>query len=281
MHIKLLNLDNSLIAQSALQNVTRIELQNFANSTRIVARQSTIKRFIERIGAPTNQLEICFYGSGDFHHITAALVSRYTQPLTVIHFDNHPDWVTFPTTYNCGAWVNRALEMPHVSRVITLGVSSHDLEKPAQPNCDALKNGTLEMYPWFHPPSKTKNGMIEWQNLHNINWPEFVQNLKIPTETIYITIDKDVLGATEATTNWDQSAMPLSHITSAVTALSERFKICGIDVCGDYSAPRFADPFRWALAYFDHPKNFKPTEEQLAINAQTNQKLMNCFESLS
>ncbi len=282
MHIKLLNLDNSLITQPALKHAERIEAQDLAHSTRIFAHKSTVKRLIQRIGEPKNQPEIIFYGSGDFHHLSAAFISRYTQLLTIIHFDNHPDWVTWPATHNCGAWVNRALDMQHVKRIITLGVSSNDLENPDRKhaNLEAFNNGTLKLYPWFHLPSKTRDGKIQWQNLCDVNWPDFIQGLKIPTETIYITIDKDVLSTAEATTNWDQSAMPLSHITSAITMLSKRFKICGIDVCGDYSTPRFKDPFRWALAYFDHPKRFNPTQEQLAINAKTNQKLVECFESL-
>ena len=30
--------------------------------------------------------DIIFFGSGDYHHVTATLLARYEEPLTVIHF---------------------------------------------------------------------------------------------------------------------------------------------------------------------------------------------------
>lgn len=297
MHLKVINLDNSLTSQVALKNATTINALSFASKTRIFARKKTIYDFIQHIGQPPqNEPEIIFYGSGDFHHLTAALISRHTEPLTVIHFDNHPDWVKFPATYNCGAWVNRALDMPHVKKMITLGVNSKDLENPERKyaNLQALNNGTLQLYPWSQATSCVKGSYgfndsyqqlgnyINWKTLSTKIWPDFAQQLikTVFTEAIYITIDKDVLGSNEATTNWDQGSMPLAYITSMIKTLSKKFKILGIDVCGDYSRPKFADPFRFALAYFDHPKKLDPGREQLYVNDQANQTLIKCFESL-
>ncbi len=297
MLIKILDLDGSLINQPALKKIPAINVQSFAAKTRIIARKSVLFKLTELIGAvQENQPEIIFYGSGDFHHLTAALVSRHAQPLTIIHFDNHPDWVKFPATFNCGAWVNRALDMVHVVKVITLGVNCNDLENPDRKsaNLQALQNGTLELYPWYHQPSYVKGsygrGMsyeqqgscIHWNNLSTKNWPDFTKDLvkTISTEAVYITIDKDVLGTNEATTNWDQGSMPLTHVTSMIKAISEKLKIVGIDVCGDYSPPKFYDPLRFFLAYFDHPKNLNPTRADLDINSSTNQKLIDCFMEL-
>ena len=69
-------------------------------------------------------------GSGDFHHITAFLVAfaveNQSAPITLIHFDNHPDWVKFENGMHCGSWINRALEFRKIGKIITLGVCSHD-----------------------------------------------------------------------------------------------------------------------------------------------------------
>ncbi len=300
MQIKVINLDGCVAAQPALSGLIAsglascIEARDLAGSTRIVARKRMIERFVQRVGTPPeNRTELVFYGSGDFHHLSAALISRHVQPLTVIHFDNHPDWVRFPATFNCGAWVNRALEMSQVKRVITLGPCSDDLENPERKtaNLEAVKDGRLVVFPWLHAPSRVnrdfgsgqaheqRDGMIHWRNLADENWDSFLTELlaNIPTEAIYITIDKDVLGTGEATTNWDQGQMTLAHVVSAIEALGTKFQVLGVDVCGDYSAPRFKDPFRFALAYFDHPKTAAPDEQALAINSATNQKLLNCF----
>jgi hypothetical protein len=302
MQFKIIDLDGSLINQPALSRLiesgtaTLINARDFACSTRIFARKKTIQRFIEHIGSPPeNEPEICFYGSGDFHHLTAALVSRFSEPLTIIHFDNHPDWVKSPKTFNCGAWVNRSLEMPHVERIITLGVMSNDLKNPERKsaNLEALQNHKLEVFPWNSVPSKVKGyygigasygqlgRYLNWQNLSKKNWAHFISDMmkRIPTSAIYISIDKDVLNSNEATTNWDQGEMQLSHITTAVTELATKFKILGIDVCGDYSPVRVKDPIRWALAFFDHPKKLHPSKEKIDINSVTNQKLIYCFRT--
>jgi arginase family enzyme len=302
MQIKIIDIDGSLTSQTAISRMIEagaanlIDAKDFASSTRIFARKKTIQRFVERVGAPPeNEPEVCFYGSGDFHHLTAALVSRFSEPLTIIHFDNHPDWVTSPKTFNCGAWVNRALEMPHVERIITLGVMSNDLKNPESKsaNLAALQSGKLEVFPWNSLPSKVKKyygigasygqlgRYLNWQDLSKKNWTHFLNDLMktIPTQAIYISIDKDVLGKSEATTNWDQGAMPLSHITTAITALATKYKILGIDVCGDYSPVRVKDPIRRVLAFFDHPKRLKPNEEKIEINNVTNQKLIYCFRT--
>src|SRR5438309_5516591 len=36
------------------------------------------------------------YGSGDFHHLTGWLVRRVAEPVTLVSFDNHPDWDVRP-----------------------------------------------------------------------------------------------------------------------------------------------------------------------------------------
>ena len=50
------------------------------------------------------------YGSGDFHHLSALLVRRIPTPLTLVSFDNHPDWDIRPPRWCCGSWINRALD---------------------------------------------------------------------------------------------------------------------------------------------------------------------------
>ena len=43
---------------------------------------------------PTNaRPEIFFVGSGDYHHLTPAFPADLKEPISLIHFDNHPAWV--------------------------------------------------------------------------------------------------------------------------------------------------------------------------------------------
>ena len=303
MRLRVIDLDGSVAAQEPLRRridagaATRIDAADLASSLRIFATRAAMDRFTGRLrdsAAPGDDASVTFYGSGDFHHLTAGLLADVRRDLSVIHFDNHPDWVRFPPTFNCGAWVNRALELPHVRRVVTLGPCSGDLVRPELQfaNLPALSQGRIELYPWRHAPSRVwgryrdgpshrqDRGHLHWRNLVDERWDGFLDELidRLPTQAIWITIDKDVLGHSDAVTNWDQGDMPLSQLLLAVEQLAEQCEVLGVDVCGDYSAAVFSDPLRATLAYFDHPPRFSPSVDDLAINAQVNAALLGCFE---
>jgi len=99
----------------------------------------------------------------------------------------------------------------------------------------------------------------------------------IETDAVYVTFDKDVLGSDEACTNWDQGSMRLSSILALIKTIAARFHIVGMDVCGDWSEPRFSDPFRWLLSALDR-QPVKPDAQALACNAQTNAMILSLIE---
>lgn len=299
MRTRVIDLDGSVAGQAPLaaladEGLARVlDMRADAATLRIFARRSSMRRFGEALGAaspPGRGADVTFYGSGDFHHLSAALVARFDVPLTLVHVDNHPDWVRFPATFNCGAWVNRALELPQVKKVVTIGPCSDDLKLPELKgaNLAAISAGKLEVFPWRAAPSRVfaaagaKDGYLKWRNLADEGFDGFLDDLaaKIPTRCVYLTIDKDALGEDEAITNWDQGQMRLAHVQTLVVALAKSFHIVGVDVCGDYSPPRFGDPFRAALAWFDHPKARQHSQAALAVNARTNAALLGTFRSV-
>jgi hypothetical protein len=306
MRLRVLDLDSSLPVQQPFAErlgsgrAERIDLTRSASSLRIMARRRAMDAFCERLSeegyASGGSPEITFYGSSDFHHLTAGLLRLVDEPLTVIHFDNHPDWVSFPPTYNCAAWVNRVLRLPHVEKVITLGPCSDDLAWPEfkTANLSALREGRLEIHPWRRPPSRvwrdydsgrahrSQSGYIEWSNLVDGDWRATLCGIiaELPTQAVWVTIDKDVLAEEEASTNWDQGAMSVDHLVEAIKLFALRTHVRGVDVCGDYSPPRFGDPLRAVLAHFDHPAKPAPTPESLKRNATTNARLLACFEEV-
>jgi hypothetical protein len=299
--LQVIDLDGSLAAQEPLSRriaagtATRIDAADLAGRLRIVASRSALRSLADRVKAAAGGAgtPVTFYGSGDFHHLTAALVAAVDEPLTIVHFDNHPDWVRFPATVNCGAWVNRALELPHVRKVVTIGPCSDDLVRPELQfaNLNAVRDGRIVLYPWRHPPSRVwgrygrtwcytqRDRHLHWRNLADEDWSGFLDELMtaIPTGAIWLTIDKDVLGRCDALTNWDQGALPLGHLLTAIENLAENRRIVGVDICGDWSEPRFGDPFRATLAHFDHPPRLRPSAADLAVNARVNGQLIDCF----
>lgn len=303
MRLRVIDLDGSLASQPCLAGliasgeVERVDARDLEQRLRILASRKAFRTLGERLGdgGASGEPEVLFYGSGDFHHLTALFVERHAGPLSIVHFDNHPDWVRYPTI-NCGSWVNMALRSPHVAKVITIGPCSDDLQNPEWKlaNLPALREGRLAVYPWRREPTRlwgapvstqgarTDGRTLTWRNLADEDWPDFVDELaeSLPTTPLWITIDKDVLRPADAVTNWDQGEMDLDHILTAVERLSSSFRIAGIDVCGDYSRPRLKDPLRAYLSWSDHPELPSYSGDDLAVNDRTNARLIAAFREV-
>ena len=74
--------------------------------------------------------------------------------------------------------------------------------------------------------------------------------------------------------------MTLSAILQAVERLGHRRGILGIDICGDYSQPRFRDPFRWLLSATDRAALPEPSVAALAVNDRSNRRILEGFGAL-
>ena len=59
----------------------------------------------------TGEAPLVFLGSGDFHHVTYALLARLRRPVEVVVFDNHPDNMRYPFGIHCGSWVAHAARL--------------------------------------------------------------------------------------------------------------------------------------------------------------------------
>ncbi|MDL2404134.1 arginase [Rhizobium calliandrae] len=243
--------------------------------------------------------QLCFMGSGDFHHVTALLLDgaleRQSVAATLIHFDNHPDWVTFNGGMHCGSWVNSALAHRNIQKVITIGVCSRDLRSPERKgaNLHWLGDGKLELYPYQHPPSRVladygtgasyrqEKGALHWRSISEIGEENFIDRMlsRIRTEAVYVTIDKDVLAADDAVTNWDQGRMRLPYLLALISEIGSRHRIIGADVIGDYSAPNYAGDLRTRLLkraeiFIDQPHIRPKAETTRNINSAANHALL-------
>lgn len=287
MKLRLLHIDGSLMAQPTLSLLAHkglaqvVNLKDHADALRLWARRADMtalaRRLAEEGPPPGHGVEITFMGSGDFHHLTAPLVARLAgTPLSVVHFDNHPDWGKWPPAYHCGSWVNRVLDMDHVARVVTLGPCAG----PTWPqlkgaNIDVLGDARYELRPWRMGPSRLLGGrIIHWDNLAGCDWPAFAADLarRLPTEAVYVSIDKDVLHPDEAVTNWNQGEMRLDHVLACLGELARHRRIVGIDVCGEFAPPRFRSLPKRLLARFDQPR--PPVMPDLSRNDDLNRRLL-------
>ena len=282
MQICLLHLDNSLKLQKdflqtcVLDGAKQIEAEEIGSAVRLWATRGKFAILREKISeyfAGVNEPQLVFMGSGDFHHATALLLEatlkKYDEKITLIHFDNHPDFVKSNLVTSCGSWVNDAAQHPKIEKIITIGVCSKDLQnaKRMGGNLALIESGKLVILPY-----KEKQ---EMDNLLSY----------IPTKNVYITIDKDVLANEDITSNWDQGQMRLPYLLRVLREIGERHTIIGADVNGDYSPPKYSGNLLVKLLknverLIDQPRDKPDIAKTAALNSASNHAILEVLSEM-
>jgi arginase family enzyme len=197
---------------------------------------------------------VVFMGSGDFHHVSYLLIERLRRrgaPVQIVVFDNHPDNMRYPFGIHCGSWVWHVSRLPFVARVVVVGITSTDVaagrlwENHLVPlysgkvvyfcverGVDALRRIGVRRARSYPSTAAMLRGLASALAA----WPE----------SIYLSIDKDVLAPEVVQTNWDQGVMQLQEMTSAIRSLRDR--VVGADVVGDVSLYRYRSWFKRLLS---------------------------------
>jgi len=228
-------------------------------------------------------------GSGDFHHFSLALIDQHEKPLTVVLFDNHPDWMRPPHRYHCGTWVYSLARLPQVARVVIVGLQSGDVEGKNFLNGDveSYKNGKIILLPFSQveaqTSTRTEAHTMSLSSQLQSNIAEGISEIMaaIVTPDVYISIDKDCLHPDDACTNWEQGTMPLATVLKCIAAIRTKYKVVGADTVGDYSPPIFRSPFKYISAWLDRrgdAKSLQPSNAMLQRNQIANLKLIQAFD---
>ncbi|CAM3816786.1 hypothetical protein ALPO108162_07390 [Alicyclobacillus pomorum] len=157
-------------------------------------------------------------GSGNYHYVSFLLLSEIQEPFTLTLFDHHTDMMEdpSPTVLSCGSWVFHAIDrLPMLQKVIVVGASK-EFEDQIPPHL--REKVTLFFYPYAGSLESLSHQIVA----------------SIPTSTVYISIDKDVLDRTEVVTNWDQGNMTVRHLVGLVSSILTHYKVSGVDICGEY-----------------------------------------------
>ncbi|WP_018663732.1 arginase family protein [Heyndrickxia acidiproducens] len=155
---------------------------------------------------------ITFLGSGNYHYVTLLLLQEAAEPFSLVLFDNHPDMGKDCENQmlSCGSWVSFALQQnPLLEKVIIVGPTAIKEPLPRTPSASIF-------------PFSAQHGVDLKLVLSAIH-----------TETIYISIDKDVLAPRFAATNWDQGIMDKSVLLSYLASLISAKRVFGVDICGE------------------------------------------------
>lgn len=315
MHLNLLHLDDALAGQSrfldrcAAFDARHVDVRTEAKDVRLWGRMLALQKLQDQLSVDLLGLQgtgpiVTWLGSGDFHHVTALIVSLLTKarqkPVTIVHFDNHPDWVKHADGIHCGSWVSHVLETSIAERVVSLGMTSRDLAWPEFKGADLkhIVSKRLVVFPRDPPSSYVArcygDGPAHTCRSGRIVWTSFPKDpaddgdigvlRTIETDDIYITIDKDALTGTDATTNWDQGTLGLDDLLSWLGALMSRYRILGVDIVGDYSQPTYGgtrlDQFwKSTEALLDQPRAAFTTDAATRINEASNLKLLATLEA--
>lgn len=304
MRLVACDLDGSLVGQSAVARrldaggARLVSARDQAAGLRLWTSEAAFRRFaaLWHDVKPADGTPVVLYGSGDFHHLANAFIAEAEGPLTVLHFDNHPDWSWSVPRRHCGAWVRAALELPHVRRVVTVGPCSGDLDHPdtSALTVAMLVDGGLVLVPWRRPETvvsrrfvsarpasfAARAGRLRWREAATRDWDEVVDDLmaQLTTERVWISIDKDVLGPEDAVTNWDQGGLPLAKLIAALRRVAAERDVAGVDICGEYAPAAHGNPLKAFEARLDQPA---PAEApDLAVNDRTNEALLAALEDV-
>src|SRR5262245_11927604 len=123
-----IDLDGSISSQDRLVRTFRpeiLDMRRWGSKLRLGCRWECFYRFerqLDRLlGAATGFPTTCFLGSGDFHHVTLAMLRRLRQPFNLLVLDKHPDWMRGVPFLHCGTWLHHAARLPHLHRIFHAG----------------------------------------------------------------------------------------------------------------------------------------------------------------
>ncbi|MGA2774882.1 MAG: hypothetical protein ABSE81_02325 [Candidatus Omnitrophota bacterium] len=299
--IRILNFDDSLIKQKRIllrYPAQIIDLEKIGPKVRLWMNSALKDEIAARL-LPETENAVTFTGSGDFHHISGILTRQFREPFSLIVFDHHPDWDILPPRYGCGSWVTEALRNKALSKCLLIGVSSSDISTWSiqSGNFVSLKASRLEIYPYLHEPTRVflekipennsfrREGnfllsKIFWSELKDKNIPELFLSLvrSLPVKNAYVSLDKDCLKNEDSLTNWEEGKFSLDELLVMLKIIKDNCEIIGMDICGDYSKPSFANKFKAVISRLDHPRNIAaeklPESMVTSINETTNLRIL-------
>lgn len=314
MHLNILHLDDAFAGQADFmaaceaRSANQVSAQKIGAEVRLWGRRAAMEKLqgrlkVELKGLKSDQPVVTWMGSGDFHHVTALIASCLADargmPFTIVHIDNHPDWVKFRNGIHCGSWVSYVLKNRIAERVVSVGMTSGDLSCPELKHADLSliatqrqiifplhETSTFVVRSYGSGRSHRSCGMrLSWKRFGNNedNSGHFEAAAAVETEAIYVTLDKDALAPADAATNWDQGTLRLDGVLEWLRALMSRHIVLGVDVIGDrstqmYGGSNFDRLLKRSEALLDQPRLSPGGSDTPKINQAANLKLLAALE---
>ena len=261
-HPIILDFDRSV---GPLPGESRVDLGAWQDAVRFGCSLRTLAKLEHAIeGSLPDSNGAIFLGSGDYHHVSHLLIRRLRRlqrPLQVVVLDNHPDNMRYPFGIHCGSWVWHVSRLPFISCVHVLGITSSDVEFG-----HAMEHHVLNQ----------RSGRVRyWCIGRNLGWMRaigidrnasfssvsamldaFAVEMRGNDDGIYLSLDKDVLSAEDAHTNWDQGVMRMEEMLAMVALLKGR--IVATDITGEVSVYAYRSRLKRLLSGLDRQPRIAP-----------------------
>ena len=285
MRTVILNIDDSVTRQERLVETFRpevVDLGEIAPLLRIGCRASSYDRLLsplDDVYGFDGDAPLTFTGSGDFHHVSLAIVRRIGEPFNLVVFDAHPDWIRHVPIVHCGAWIDRATRLPNLRHVYHFGVH-HDIGgawlffAPLK----RMRNGGFRVFPARASESEALCRRAPCEEIHKGEGDTaielFISNRlsryldEMCRYPVYVSIDKDVFYNDEAVTNWDGGLLRVAEALKILKAIFEhpRFRPIGMDIGGDYSEAEFKGLLRKLLHLYEKDARRESSVEEAGAN---------------
>jgi len=295
--LRVFDLDGSVPPQGCLRDgelAPAIDLRAWGPRIRMACGLRTYRAFADTISTRlgSGRPNLVLFGSGDFHHVTLALLRRLREPFHLLVLDKHPDWVRGVPFLHCGTWLARALRLSNLGRVFHVG-GDLDFDNHYAPFAPwrELRSGRVRVIParrrfrgfgWSRTPHDCLATDSEplGERLDRLLEPD---RRDLASRPLYVTIDKDVLTADTAAVNWDSGDLSLNQLLTVldVFARAAGGQFAGADLLGDWSPVCMSGWPRRILDLTEHPAlNVRPTDAA-ERNGRTNRVIVARLDALA
>jgi len=297
--VRVLDLDGSLPPQGSFRDGESrppVDLRPWGPRIRMACGLRIYRAFADEVSSRLiggDRPNFVLFGSGDFHHVTLALLQRLREPFHLLVLDKHPDWVRGLPFLHCGTWLARALRLPTLGRVFHVG-GDLDFDNHYAPFAPwrGLRSGRVRVLParrrfrgfgWGsipHDPLLADSGEPLADRLDRLLDPD---RRDLAARPLYVTIDKDVLTADEAAVNWDSGFLSLEQLLAVLDAFGRAAggRFAGADLLGDWSPVRTAGWPRRLLDLTEHPPLDVRPADATERNRRANRAIVHRLDDLA
>jgi hypothetical protein len=292
---RVLDLDGSVAAQADLLTMLgakKIAAQDWGPQLRLACTFGTFDRFRRWLSAalPPQDRSLIFTGSGDFHHVTLALLEQIREPFNLLVLDKHPDWMRGIPFLHCGTWLRHACRLPSLRRVFHCGGdldfdnlyrwlapwrelrSGRIVVFPARRRFRAGKWGALPIFPLQQDGELDRGALADAVRLFRDELSRY---------PLYVSIDKDVLRAEDAAVNWDSGLLSLADAITIIEMFlaAAGGMLAGADLLGDWSPIRLGHWLNRFCDWLDHPSPTYEPQTAAGRNQRANAALLQALET--